>query len=56
MMDALKENGMIINSIYREGVGSWKHFKKDNLEQIDFKTITTSEEKTYWKIGAYKKC
>ncbi len=56
MMDALKENGMIINSIYREGVGSWKYFKKDDLEQIDFKTITTSEEKSYWKIGAYKKC
>jgi trans-aconitate methyltransferase len=56
MMDALKENGMIINSIYREGVGSWKYFRKDDLEQIDFKTITTSEEKTYWKIGAYKKC
>lgn len=56
MIDALKENGIIINSIYREGVSSWKYFKKNDLEQIDFKTITTSEEKTYWKIGAYKKC
>jgi hypothetical protein len=56
MIDALKENGVITNSIYREGFGSWKYFKKDDLEQIDFKTITISEEKTYWKIGAYKKC
>ena len=55
MMDALTENGIIINSIYRKGVGSWEYFEKDDLEQVDFKTVTTSEEKTYWKIGAYKK-
>jgi len=55
MMDALTENGIIINSIYRKGVGSWKYFETDALQQLDFKTVTTSEEKTYWKIGVYKK-
>jgi trans-aconitate methyltransferase len=55
MMDALTENGIIINSIYRKGVGSWKYFKTEVLQQLDFKTITTSEAKTYWKIGVYKK-
>jgi len=55
MMDALTENGIIINSIYREGAGSWEYFEIDTLQQIDFKTVTTSEAKTYWKIGVYKK-
>jgi len=55
MMDALTENGIIINSIYREGAGSWEYFKIETLQQIDFKTVTTSEAKTYWKIGVYKK-
>lgn len=55
MMDALTENGIIINSIYREGTGSWEYFKIDTLQQLDFKTVTTSDKKTYWKIGVYKK-
>ena len=55
MMNALIENGIIINSIYREGAGSWEYFKIEALQQIDFKTVTTSEAKTYWKIGVYKK-
>jgi 2-polyprenyl-3-methyl-5-hydroxy-6-metoxy-1,4-benzoquinol methylase len=56
MIKALKTNGIIINSIYRKGIGSWKYFKKEDLEQIDFKTVTTTEDKTYWKIGVYNKC
>jgi trans-aconitate methyltransferase len=55
MMNALTEHGIIINSIYREGAGSWEYFKIEALQQIDFKTATTSEAKTYWKIGVYKK-
>jgi len=55
MMDALTENGIIINSIYREGAGSWEYFEIYTLQQIDFKTVTTSEAKTYWKIGVYNK-
>jgi 2-polyprenyl-3-methyl-5-hydroxy-6-metoxy-1,4-benzoquinol methylase len=55
MMDALTENGIIINSIYREGAGSWEYFETAQLRQIDFKKVTTSEEKTYWKIGVYNK-
>lgn len=55
MMDSLTENGIIINSIYRKGVGSWEYFETDHLEQLDFKKVTTSEEKTYWKIGVYRK-
>ena len=55
MMDALTKNGIIINSIYREGLGCWNYFESDDLKQLDFKTVSTSEEKTYWKIGVYKK-
>lgn len=55
MIDALKENGILINSIYREGLGCWEFFEKNDLQQLDFKVITTSQEKTYWKIGAYRK-
>ncbi|MEZ4793271.1 MAG: class I SAM-dependent methyltransferase [Gelidibacter sp.] len=54
MIDSLNENGIIITSIYREGTGCWHYFDK-KLNQILFKTITTDSEKTYWKIGVYKK-
>ncbi|PTM07930.1 MAG: class I SAM-dependent methyltransferase [Bacteroidetes bacterium] len=54
MITALNDNGIIINSIYREGAGSWEYFEIDDLKQIDFTKVITTEEKTYWKIGVYK--
>lgn len=54
MMDNLNENGIIITSIYREGLGCWNHFD-EKMKQLKFTTITTQNEKTYWKIGVYKK-
>ncbi|WP_044399115.1 trans-aconitate 2-methyltransferase [Lacinutrix sp. Hel_I_90] len=54
MAEHLKPNGIILVSIYREGLGCWEYFKNDRFEELDFSTITTNEEKTYWKIGAYK--
>lgn len=53
MLDHLNDNGILIVSIYREGVGCWEYFEK--LQQLDFTVVKTDEEKTYWKIGAYKK-
>lgn len=53
MMDSLNTNGIIITSIYREGLGCWNYF--ENLQQLDFTTIETDNEKTYWKVGVYKK-
>jgi SAM-dependent methyltransferase len=53
MLASLTENGILIVSIYREGVGCWEYF--DKLLQLDFTIVKTDEEKTYWKIGAYKK-
>ena len=50
----LKTNGIIIVSIYREGLGCWEYFKNHDFEELDFTTVTTHEEKTYWKIGVYK--
>lgn len=50
----LKPNGIIIVSIFREGLGCWEYFKNNNFIELDFTTVTTDEEKTYWKIGAYK--
>lgn len=52
MLNQLEEDGILIVSIYREGTSCWEYFK--NLQCIDFKVVTTEEEKTYWKIGAYK--
>ncbi len=54
MMERLNPNGIIITSIYREGIGCWNYFDT-NLAQLQFKTIKTENEKTYWKVGVYKK-
>ncbi len=56
LIDHLSKDGVLINSIYREGAGSWEYFKENpKLKEIDFETIKTTNEMTYWKIGAYKK-
>ena len=55
MKSCLKEKGIIINSIYREGIGCWEYFDAEDLEKLDFKTIMTADDKTYWKIGVFKK-
>lgn len=52
MLNHLNDDGILIVSIYREGVGCWEYFEK--LQQLDYTTVKTDEEKTYWKIGAYK--
>jgi trans-aconitate methyltransferase len=49
----LEDNGILIVSIYREGTSCWKYF--NNLKQLNHKVVTTNQEKTYWKIGVYKK-
>lgn len=56
MIDHLNNNGLMICSIYREGLGCWEYFKEHlKLKEEAFTTITTDNEKTYWKIGAYRK-
>jgi 2-polyprenyl-3-methyl-5-hydroxy-6-metoxy-1,4-benzoquinol methylase len=55
MFDTLTENGIIITSIFREGIGCWEHFRENpKLDEIDFVTVRTQKETTYWKIGVYK--
>lgn len=53
MIECLNDGGIIITSIYREGTGCWEYFD-DNLNKLEFKTIETNKEKTYWKVGVYK--
>ncbi len=53
MIACLNDNGIIITSIYREGLGCWKYF--DQLDQLNFESITTTNENTYWKVGVYRK-
>jgi trans-aconitate methyltransferase len=55
MINHLNPGGILITSIYREGPGCWEYFDRATLKQLDFVTVKTKEEKTYWKIGAYKK-
>lgn len=56
MLNALTPNGILMTSIYREGVGCWEHFKEHpHLKELDFVTVTTNEEDRYWKVGVYKK-
>lgn len=56
MMENLTPKGILIISIFREGVGCWKYFKEDRrLHELNFTVVTTAEERRYWKIGVYKK-
>ncbi len=56
MLDHLNEGGVIITSIYREGIGCWEYFKENpKLKELEFTTVKTGEELQYWKIGVYKK-
>lgn len=56
MLDHLSEKGIIITSIYREGIGCWEYFQENNkLTELEFTTVTTDEELQYWKIGVYRK-
>ncbi|WP_432411371.1 class I SAM-dependent methyltransferase [Rasiella sp. SM2506] len=56
LLDNLSEDGVLIVSIFRDGPGCWEFFKENkNLKEVDFETIKTSKEMTYWKIGAYTK-
>lgn len=54
IIEHLKPNGIIVVSVYREGLGCWEYFKNKTFKELDFTTVNTDEEKTYWKIGAYK--
>ena len=54
LIDHLKPNGIIIVSIFREGAGCWEFFKNDRFKELEFTTVKTEDQNTYWKIGAYK--
>lgn len=54
MLDHLNEQGIVIASIFREGVGCWEYFtESEQLKELAFTTVTTKKESTYWKIGVY---
>ena len=55
ILGKLKHGGILINSIYKEGVGCWEYFDIPELEQLDFSKVTSKKESTYWKVGVYKK-
>ena len=55
ILGKLKHGGILINSIYKEGVGCWEYFDIPELEQLDFSKVTSKKESTYWKLGVYKK-
>jgi len=55
ILGKLKQGGILINSIYKEGVGCWEYFDNPELEQLDFTTVKTKKEGTYWKVGVYRK-
>jgi 2-polyprenyl-3-methyl-5-hydroxy-6-metoxy-1,4-benzoquinol methylase len=55
MLEHLNKDGIIITSIYREGIGCWEYFKENpKLKELTFTTVKTDEDLQYWKIGVYK--
>ena len=55
ILGTLKKGGILITSIYKEGIGCWEYFDIPELEQLDFSTVKTKKEGTYWKVGIYRK-
>lgn len=54
MLRHLSPKGIVISSIFREGVGCWEYFKEHpQLKEQAFTTVQTKKETTYWKIGVY---
>ena len=55
MLEHLNPGGVLIVSIFREGIGCWEYFKDDpRFTELAFSTVTTDKESTYWKVGAYR--
>jgi len=55
-IDKLAPDGILIMSIYKEGVGCWNLLEESTtIKQLNFETVTTDREGTYWKVGVYKK-
>ncbi len=56
LLNALNDNGVLVVSIYREGIGCWEYFRENpKLEELEFETVRTDEELRYWKVAAYRK-
>jgi trans-aconitate methyltransferase len=55
VLSHLKDGGVLIVSIFKEGEGCWEFFNRPNLEQLEFRKIESSKENRYWKLGVYKK-
>ena len=54
MLEHLSPKGILISSIFREGIGCWEYFKEHpKLKELAFTTVHTEKETTYWKIGVY---
>lgn len=49
----LEDDGILIVSMYRDATDCWDVLNA-GAERLDFVTITTNEEKKYWKVGVYK--
>jgi len=56
MIQHLNPNGILVSSIFREGIGCWEYFKENPcLKELAFTTVCTEKKSTYWKIGVYSK-
>jgi trans-aconitate methyltransferase len=54
--DKLTPKGILITSIYKEGQNCWDIIDaSEKLSQLNFETVNTDRETTYWKVGAYKR-
>ncbi|MDT0559510.1 class I SAM-dependent methyltransferase [Ichthyenterobacterium sp. W332] len=55
ILDHLNIGGLLITSIYKEGIGCWEYFDIGRLEKLSFEKVDPPKEGTYWMVGAYKK-
>ena len=55
-ISSLSDKGILIVSIYKEGQNCWDLINASSrIEQLNFETVNTDRETTYWRVGVYKK-
>lgn len=55
-ISSLTDKGILIVSIYKEGQNCWDLINASSkIEQLNFETVNTDRETTYWRVGIYKK-
>lgn len=55
VLSSLNKDGILIVSIFKDGIGCWEFFENNELKKLEFMTVKSPAKGCYWKLGVYKK-